>query len=93
VARKTRKKHRWLRSIFLFLVTPLLIWCVVFFIWLFWYEITGLVGPGKSPARPAGSSARPAERAKERNAPGTTLGREEIADEDRKKLDDILRRQ
>jgi hypothetical protein len=49
---RRRKTHRWLRSFFLFVITPLIVWILAFLIWLFWYDIMRLVAPGKAPSRP-----------------------------------------
>jgi len=49
---RRRKKHRWLRSLFLFIVTPLTVWFLAFVIWLFWHDIMRLVAPGKVTTRP-----------------------------------------
>jgi hypothetical protein len=86
VARKKRKKHRWLWRMLTFLLTPLVVWCAAFIVWLFWHDIVRLLAPAKEsvPAR----AAAPRERASGSANPG----RENIANEDRKSLEDLLHR-
>jgi len=107
---RRRKKHRWLRPLFLFVITPLTLWILAFLVWLFWHDITRLVAPGKATTRPGArgfSPPSPSGRGKGEGAPSTRDGeldknrdplpaqrpREDIPDGDRKKLDDILKRQ
>jgi len=107
---RRRKTHRWLRPLFLFVITPLIVWFLAFLIWLFWHDIMQLVAPGKATTRPGARiilSPSPPGRGKGEGTPSTRDGeldknrdpqpaqrpREDIPDDDRKKLDDILKRQ
>jgi hypothetical protein len=93
VARKKRKKRSWRRTLLIFTVTPLAIWFVALILWFFWDDMMRLVAPPRTPARPGITSPRDGERAKERQPPQPAkAARESIPDEDRKKLDDILKR-
>ncbi len=73
-------------------VTPLVVWFLAFLIWFFWHEITRNLAPGKTATRPGISAPRDEEPAKDRQPQPIPPPRENIAEEDRKKLDDILQR-
>jgi hypothetical protein len=89
-------------------MTPLIVWFLTFLIWLFWHDIIQLFlgkastqpgariflspsasGRGKGEDAP---SLRDTELDKNRDPQPATRSRENIADEDRKKLDDLLKR-
>jgi hypothetical protein len=86
VARKRRKKHRWLWTLVVFVMTPLTIWALAFLIWFYWYDITGFSsGQDKTPR--AGASKEVGKAAK----PSDKTFNERIGEEDRRKLDEILK--
>jgi hypothetical protein len=91
VARKKKQAHRWRRTLLIFILTPLAVWCLAFLIWLFWYDIAGVIMPGKTATRPGTGVSRHGERAKSREPQKAQPARENIPDEDRKKLDEILK--
>ena len=87
MARKTRKKHRWFRSLVLFVMTPILVWVLAFLAWFFWRDITKLFdkrGPAKTPP----GVSRGTEKTQLRRE---NKSQEKIPEEDRKKLDEILK--
>jgi hypothetical protein len=87
VARKTKKTHRWFRSLVLFVATPIIIWILAFFIWFFWRDIAKFFdkrGPAKTPP----GVSRGAEKIQPRRE---NKSQEKIPEEDRKKLDEILK--
>jgi hypothetical protein len=88
VARKKRKKHPW-RTLLIFVMTPLTVWFLAFLIWFFWYDMTRLFGPGKSVMRPTSPQREGAINRERRPAKAAP---ENIPDEDRRKLEDILQR-
>jgi hypothetical protein len=88
---RRRKTHRWRRSLFIFVITPLTVWFLAFLIWLFWHDIMRLVAPGKATPRPATSSPRDWESSKNHGPLPAQRPREDIPDGDRKKLDDVLK--
>jgi len=80
---RRRKTHRWLRSLFLFVITPLTLWILAFLVWLFWHDITRQVAPGKATSRPDArgfSPPSPSGRGKGEGAPST---RDEELDKNR----------
>ncbi|MGH7930170.1 MAG: hypothetical protein ACREQV_20525 [Candidatus Binatia bacterium] len=91
MARKKRKKRSWRRTLLIFAITPLAVWFIALLIWFFWYDIARLVAPpSETPRRPAAGSARSGESSKDREL--QPAPRENIPNEDREKLDDILKR-
>ncbi len=71
---------------------PLVVWFVAFVIWLYWQPIAGLWSHGKDRAKAAPKTARDRNQAKRSN-PSEKRGHEQISDEERKKLDEILKRE
>ncbi|MBI2232194.1 MAG: hypothetical protein HYU46_24255 [Deltaproteobacteria bacterium] len=87
MARKTRRKHRWLRSLVLFVTTPILVWILAFVTWFFWRDITKLFDKKGSAKTPPGVS-RGTEKTQPRRE---NKSQEKIPEEDRRKLDEILK--
>jgi hypothetical protein len=58
--------------------------------WFFWHEIAGVLSPGKTATRPGAGSTH--DREAGRDGQPVKRSRENIPDEDRKKLDEILQR-
>jgi hypothetical protein len=85
VARKKSKKRSWAKTLLIYLCIPIGTWFVAFLIWFYWPDFTGTVAHDKERATPAGKVNRGASTPAKRP-------QENIFDEDRKKLDDILKR-
>jgi cytoskeletal protein RodZ len=83
-ARK-RKKPSWLRRILLFILIPLVVWFVAFLLWFFWQGTTKLFTKEHQDGRPASESGRKVTPSSQKAAG------EKILDEDRRKLDDIIK--
>jgi hypothetical protein len=92
VARKKRTTHRWRRALLIFVVTPVTVWLLAFLIWLFWLDMVQFLAPGKSQVRRAATPASELKQGEGRDGQPAKRSRENISDEDRKKLDDILQR-
>jgi cytoskeletal protein RodZ len=87
VAQKKQKKRSWLRSLLLFIFTPIIIWIIAFLIWFFWRDIAKLFdkrGPAKTPP----GVSRGTEKSQPRR---DNKSQEKIPEEDRRKLDEILK--
>ncbi len=87
MARKTRRKHRWLRSLVLFVTVPILVWILAFLAWFFWHDIAKLFDK-KGPAKTPPGISRGTEKGQPRRE---NKSQEKIPEEDRRKLDEILR--
>jgi hypothetical protein len=85
VAKKRRRKSAWLKSLLLFILTPLVIWFFAFVVWLNWDAIVKLINRETDKTKP---SARAVTKADKADSPSN----EKILDEDRKKLDEILKK-
>jgi cytoskeletal protein RodZ len=82
VAKKKRGKRNWLRLLLFFILTPFITWALAFLIWFYWYEITGR---DKTPPTKANKEfERPTK-------PSDKSAQERIGEEDRRKLEDILK--
>jgi hypothetical protein len=89
MARKRKRKKNRLKSLLLFIVTPVFVWLLAFVVWFYWNSITLLFRQGELPPK-----ARPkAARKIDQSDPADKGVKERISDEERKKLDEILKKQ
>ncbi len=91
VAKRKRRKRSAVRTILLFVLAPLIVWALAFFIWLYWNEIAKSLGPGEDRPEPAAKTRRNLDKDESRNQSDETRAKEKILDADRKKLDEIIR--
>lgn len=89
MARKKQRKKSWLRMLVLFLVTPLAVWLIAFLIWFYWYDLGRLFTKDESRRV---TPKRQIDKDERRERAPSPQPREKLFDEDRKKLDDILKR-
>jgi hypothetical protein len=83
VARKKRRKRSWLGTLLFLVSIPLVVWFLAFLIWFYWNDISGHVGrQDKTP---------PTKASKQMDKPSDKTAQERIGDEDRRKLEDILK--
>ena len=94
VANKRRKKQRsWLKKLLFFVSVPLIVWFAAFLIWFYWNGLSGLFTDAqKQEAQPVIKGSRPVEPGESSENSRAKRSQETIHDEDRKKLDDILKR-
>jgi hypothetical protein len=79
-AHKRRKNKRgWLRAVLLFLFVPVFIWALAFVVWLNWHSISNVQHSDTK-----SSALKPAEQSEK-------SPKEKITDEDRRKLEEILK--
>jgi hypothetical protein len=74
-----------LKLLLIYTSVPLLCWAVAFLIWFYWYDLTG------SGAQRA-DRTRPVVKAKPSDSTPAKAPRERILDEERKKLEDFVKR-
>jgi hypothetical protein len=93
--RKTRKirKRSAVKTILLFVLAPLIVWAIAFLIWLYWNEIAKSLAPGEDHREPAAKTLRKLDKDQSRSPPDETRAKEKILDADRKKLDEIIRKE
>ena len=89
MAQKKSKKTSWLRTLLLFIFIPIIIWVLAFMAWFFWRDITKLFDK-RGPAKTSPAVSRGTEKAQPRRE---NKSQEKIPEEDRKKLDEILKNQ
>jgi hypothetical protein len=92
MARKKQPKQHRLRKIILLLATPLIVWFLAFLLWFYWHDLRRWLASEEEPRRqPPPKAARPrvTDEQGERAAPQP---QEKISEEDRRKLEDILKR-
>ena len=87
MAQKKQKKRSWLRNLLLFIFTPIIIWILAFFIWFFWRDIATLFDKN-APSKPPPGVSRGTEKAQSWRE---NKSQEKIPEEDRRKLDEILK--
>ena len=85
MAQKRKKKKNKLRTLLLFVLTPIVVWLLAFIVWFYWNSITPFFHRGEtaSQAPPKRANSESPERAV----------KERISDDERKKLDEILKKQ
>jgi cytoskeletal protein RodZ len=86
VAKKKKKKTGWLKTLLFFILTPFIVWFLAFVIWFYWNDITDRFNrhekiPSIKATKPTDGSTRPADE----------TSQERIHEEDRRKLDEILK--
>jgi hypothetical protein len=86
--KRRRKKQRWFRLVLLFILTPLLVWCLAFLLWLYADDIIGLFTRNSKSAAPPPKAVQKSPRAE---PSPKNKSDEKILDEDRKKLDEIIK--
>jgi len=88
VAATKRKKKSWFKRLVFYVCVPLVVWFVAFLIWFYWSDLRALFGKDKAPMRAMPKAGR------SEKAEGIPANRseEKILDEDRKRLEDILKR-
>lgn len=87
VAKKKRRKRSWLRALFLFVIPPFLIWLVAFLLWFYWNDL------GKLFWEDSGRSQTAPQTTRKVDSPAKSPSKETILEEDRRKLDEILKKQ
>jgi len=88
--KKKPKKNSWLTTVLIYVFVPLTIWCLAFVIWLYWDDIAKVFSKDSDKQRNAPRAARKLDKTTNDTAP-TKGPQEKILDDDRKKLDDILK--
>jgi flagellar biosynthesis/type III secretory pathway M-ring protein FliF/YscJ len=93
MAQKRKKKKGRLRTFFFFILTPLIVWFLAFLLWLFWDPITRPLSTGADHSKTRLKARRNIEQSERSNLPAEKRGQEQILDEERKKLNEILSKQ
>ncbi len=93
MARKKQKKRSWIPTVLFYLLFPPAIWAIAFVLWFYWYDLERLFSkPEVKPRQTTGQVETKQETHAKPEAPPTGSPQEKILDEDRKKLNEILKR-
>jgi hypothetical protein len=88
VATQKRKKRSRPRTLLFYILFPLVVWLVAFLLWFYWRDMSAWLSKGDAPPNPP-VRVKPRERSD--TAPAERPP-EKILEEDRRKLDEILKR-
>jgi len=88
VATRKRKKRSWLRTLLFYILFPLIVWFIAFLLWFYWHDVSAWFSKGDAPPNPP-VRVKPRERGDTAPAKRPV---EKIPEEDRRKLDEILKR-
>ena len=88
--KKKAKKKNWLKTVLVYIFVPLTIWFLAFIAWLYWDDIAKLFSKDSDNERRAPRASRKFEKS-DKGAGQTKPPQENILDDDRKKLEDILK--
>lgn len=88
--KKKVKKASWLKTVLIYTFVPLLIWSLAFVAWLYWDRIAALFSTDKAKGRNTPRTTRQLEKSEKGPAPAKR-SQEKILDDDRKKLEDVLK--
>jgi hypothetical protein len=92
MARKKKAEPKnWLKTTLVYVFIPLIVWSLAFFGWLYWDDITKLFFRHAATDGGSPRATRMREKSDKSSAP-TKRSDEKISDDDRKKLDDILKK-
>jgi hypothetical protein len=96
MARRTQTKKNWLRGIVFFIGFPLIVWFAAFLMWFYWHDLSRWFAD-EPPRRTAPKAARARENEQRREGasaerPKSERSQEKILEEERRKLEDILKR-
>jgi cytoskeletal protein RodZ len=86
VAKKKSRKSSWLKKLLFLILTPLVVWALAFLIWFYWYDITAFTSHQDKTSTP-GASKEVGRTTK----PSDKSAQERIGEDDRRKLDEILK--
>ena len=91
MAQKRRPKRTWLKTLLFYIFFPLIVWSLAFAIWLYWSEFTQLFGKNAGKAKPTSKATRGNDQMEQSEMAPGKRSQEKILDEDRKRLEDILK--
>jgi len=91
VRRQRRRKPGWLRTVLFYLLFPLVVWLVAFLLWFYWYDLTANFSKGGGKPKESVKRESKIEAREKVDSKRPERVQEKILDEDRQKLEDILK--
>jgi hypothetical protein len=88
MAQRKQRRTSWSRRALFYIFFPLVVWGIAFLVWFYWYDLrrVGKQDYTDRPKAAGDSDSEPKER------PAKIRPQEKIQEEDRKKLEDIIKR-
>jgi hypothetical protein len=90
--KKRKSKRGMLRTALFYILFPLMVWFAAFLLWFYWHDLTRLFGHSERSAKPSVKSERRNDQVERSGSTPASQPKEKLSDEDRKKLDEILKR-
>jgi hypothetical protein len=92
MAQRQRPKGSPLKKLLVYIFVPLVVWLIAFLIWFYWYNLRDLFTKAQKPT-PQPKVTRQLDRSDKAERPPAKRPQEKIFDDERKQLDDIIKRQ
>jgi len=90
--KKRKSKRGALRTMLFYVLFPVLVWFGAFLLWFYWQSLTRLFGQSEPKTTPTAKTERKADKNESGGTTPANRSQEKLSDEDRKKLDEILKR-
>jgi hypothetical protein len=91
MAQKKKRRGRWGERALFYILFPLVVWGVAFLVWFYWYDLKKLVAKESSYTdRP--KAVRQNDGGEPEKRPAKNRAPEKLLDEDRRQLEDIIKR-
>ena len=91
MAQRKRKKRNWLRTALFYLLFPLVVWLAAVLLWFLWSDLTGPFFKAADKPKAAVKRESKIEAREKTDSKKPEPVQEKILDEDRRKLEDILK--
>lgn len=92
MAQRQRRKRSWVKRLLVYIFVPLSVWFIAFVMWFYWYDFRDFFIKDKEPKNRS-KATREFDKGEKVEQKPATRPREKIFDEERKKLEDIIKRQ
>jgi hypothetical protein len=93
VAKRKKRKRSSVKTILFFVLAPIIVWALAFFLWLYWNEISKSLAPGEDRPEPPPKAQGKLGKDESPGQSNQARAKEKILDADRKKLDEIIRKE
>ena len=93
MAQRRRRQGSWVKRLLVYLFIPLGVWLVAFVIWFYWYDIRELWVKEHETKGRAPKATRQVDKSEQAERGPAKRPPEKIFDQDRRNLDDIIKRQ
>jgi hypothetical protein len=92
MAQRQRRKRSRVKRLLVYIFVPLSVWLIAFVIWFYWYDFHNLFIKDKEPKSRA-KATRELDKGEKMERGAAKRPPEKIFEEERKKLEDIIKRQ